>query len=143
MALRLMSPEEAIGEAVAGSLNWNEVRQLAKRVIEDGEPLVLTEEILAILRRTAHEVAIDDNEAEQALRTVPQATELLRKMAHRIRDGSHRLSRALSQMYHLRDAGDLEAARQQLRDVLTVEVVPHYRDIAEASLRALDDPEDN
>jgi hypothetical protein len=28
-----------------------------------------------------------------------------------------------------------------MRDVLAVEVVPHYRDIAEASLEALDDPE--
>jgi DUSAM domain-containing protein len=141
MALRFVPPEEAIGEAVAEALNWNDVRQLAKRVIEDGEPLVLTEEVRATLRRTAREVAIDAEEAERALHTVPDARELLVELARRIRDGSHRLSRALSQMYRLRDAGDLEGARQQMRDVLAVEVVPHYRDIAEASLEALDDPE--
>jgi DUSAM domain-containing protein len=143
MALRFVSPEEAIGEAVAEALNWNDVRQLAKRVIEDGEPFVLTDEVRATLRRTAGEVAINAEEAEQALHTVPGARALLVEIARRIRDGSHRLSRALSQMYRLRDAGDLEGARQKMREVLAVEVVPHYRDIAEASLEALDDPGDD
>ncbi len=83
---------------------------------------------------------IDAEEAEQALRAVPEATTLLRTMTRRIRDGSHRLSLALAQMYRLRDAGDLEGARQQMREVLAVEVVPHYRDIAATSLKSLDDP---
>jgi DUSAM domain-containing protein len=126
---------------VSGPLNWNDVRALAKRVLEGGEPLVLTDEVHAILRRTAREVAIDADAAEQALRAQPEATALLREMTRRIRDGSHRLSRALAQMYRLRDAGDLEGARQQMREVLAVEVVPHYRDIAETSLESLDGPE--
>jgi DUSAM domain-containing protein len=134
-------PEETIGEAVSEALNWDDVRALAKRVLEEGEPLVLTDDVRAILRRTAREVAIGAEEAEQALYTESAATDLLRKMARRIRDGSHRLSRALTQMYRLRDAGDLEGARQQMRDVLAVEAVPHYRAIAETSLEALDDPE--
>jgi len=124
-------------------LNWDEVKGLAKRVLEEGEPLVLTDEVRAILRRTAKEVAIEAEEADQALHTPLAATDLLQKMTRRIRDGSHRLSRALTQMYRLRDAGDMEGARQQMRNVLAVEVVPHYRDIAEASLEALDDPEDD
>jgi DUSAM domain-containing protein len=137
-----VSPNEAIGEAVSKALNWNDVRGLAKRVLEEGEPLLLTDEVRAILRRTAREVAIDAEEVEQALHTELAATDLLRNMARRIRDGSHRLSRALTQMYRLRDSGDLEGARQQMRDVLAVEVVPHYRDIAEVSLKALDDPKE-
>jgi DUSAM domain-containing protein len=126
---------------VSDALNWNDVRELAKRILEEGEPLLLTDEVRAILRRTAREVAIDAEEAEQALRAVPEATTLLRTMTRRIRDGSHRLSRALAQMYRLRDAGDLEGARLQMREVLAVEVVPHYRDIAATSLKSLDDLE--
>ena len=124
---------------MSDALNWDELRQLASRVIEGGEPLVLTDEVRDLLRRTAPQVAMDTEEAEQALRTVPNATELLREMARRIREGSHRLSRALSRMYRLRDAGDLDGARQQMRDVLAVELVPHYRSIAETSLDALED----
>ena len=126
---------------MSDALNWNDVRELAKRVLEEGEPLPFTDEVRAILRRTAREVAIDAEEAEQALHAVPEATTLLRTVTQRIRDGSHRLSRALAQMYRLRDAGDLEGARQQMREVLAVEVVPHYRDIAATSLKSLDDPE--
>jgi DUSAM domain-containing protein len=126
---------------VSGPLNWNDVRALAKRVLEGGEPLVLTDEVHTILRRTAREVAIDATEVEQALRAEPEAIALLREVNRRIRDGSHRLSRALAQMYRLRDMGDLEGARQQMREVLAMEVVPHYRDIAQTSLEALDSPE--
>ena len=124
---------------MSDALNWDEVRQLASRVIEGGEPLVLTDEVRGILRRTAPQVAISTEETERGLSTVPNATELLREIARRIRDGSHRLSRALSRMYRLRDAGDLDGARQQMRDVLAVEIVPHYRDIAETSLEALEE----
>jgi DUSAM domain-containing protein len=143
VALRFVPPEEAIGETVPQELNWDDVRGLAKRVLEEGEPLVLTDEVRAILRRTAGEVAIGAEEAEQALHSELAATDVLRKIAGRIRDGSYRLSRALTQMYRLRDAGDEEGARQQMRDVLAVEVVPHYRDIAEDALGALDDPEED
>jgi hypothetical protein len=41
-------------------------------------------------------------------------------------------------MYKLRDAGDLEGARQQMRDVLAVDPVPHHRWIAEGQLAQLD-----
>lgn len=143
MALRSVLPEEVIGKPMPEGLNWDDVRGLAKQVLEEGNPLILTDQVRTILRRTAREVAIDAEQAEQALQTVEAATDLLRKMARRIRDGSYRLSRALTQMYSLRDAGDLEGARQQLRDVLAVEVVPHYRDIAEDALEALDDPEED
>jgi hypothetical protein len=40
----------------------------------------------------------------------------------------------------LRDKGDLEGARQQMRGVLAVEVVPRYRQMAEENLRGLDEP---
>jgi len=52
------------------------------------------------------------------------ATLLLRKIRERMHTGSRRLTRALHQMYILRDAGDLEGARQQMRNVLEVEVIP-------------------
>lgn len=41
-------------------------------------------------------------------------------------------------MYELQAAGDLEEARQQMRDVLAVEIVPLYREIAEGEISKLD-----
>jgi hypothetical protein len=43
-------------------------------------------------------------------------------------------------MADLRDAGDLEGARQQIRDWLVVEVVPRFRRAAEENLAHLDEP---
>ena len=43
-------------------------------------------------------------------------------------------------MRDLQNAGDLEAARQQLCDLLAVEVVPRFRRAAEENLSALDKP---
>lgn len=43
-------------------------------------------------------------------------------------------------MMSLRDAGNLEGARQQMRDLLAVEVVPKYRQAAEEMLAYLDEP---
>jgi DUSAM domain-containing protein len=68
---------------------------------------------------------------------VERATELLHSMRRRITDGSNRIMDALHLMYRLEERGDLDGARQQMRDVLAVEVVPHYRDIAEGQLERL------
>jgi DUSAM domain-containing protein len=42
-----------------------------------------------------------------------------------------RLQKALVRMMRLRDSGNLEGARQQIRDVLAVEVIPKFRREAE------------
>lgn len=126
---------------MAEGLNWDDLRELARRVFDEGQPLVLTDEVRATLRRCAPQVAITPEAAEQALRSELSATALLEEIARRIREGSHRLSRALSQTYRLQQSGDLESARQPMLDLLAVEVVPHYREIAQSQLKALDDPE--
>ncbi|WP_225411218.1 DUSAM domain-containing protein [Stigmatella hybrida] len=118
--------------------DWYPIRMLDNRV-QQGEPLVLTTEVRGLLQRTAPTVAISEAEAEAALASPEQATALLQEMRRRITEGSRRLSRALNQMYKLRDRRDLEGARQQLRDVLAVEVVPHYRNIAQGQLENLGD----
>lgn len=118
--------------------DWNQIWVLDNRV-EQGQPLELTDDVRDLLRRTAPTVAIGTTEAEAALASVESATALLRKIAARIRDGSHRLSRALNRMYTREEKGDLSGARQQMRDLLAVEVVPHYRNIAEGQLERLDD----
>ncbi len=41
-------------------------------------------------------------------------------------------------MTSLRDSGDIAGARQQMRDVLAVEVVPRFRQAAEEQLKGLD-----
>lgn len=118
--------------------DWYPIRMLDNRV-QQGEVLELTTDVLELLRRTAPTVAIGANEAEAALASVESSTALLQEIAARIRDGSHRLSRALDRMYTREGKGDLAGARQQMRDLLAVEVVPHYRDIAEGELERLDE----
>ncbi|SES83714.1 DUSAM domain-containing protein [Stigmatella erecta] len=118
--------------------DWYPIRMLDNRV-QQGEPLVLTPEVRGLLQRTAPTVAINEAETEAALASPEKATALLQEMRRRITEGSRRLSRALNQMYRLRDGRDLEGARQQLRELLAVEVVPHYRNIAEGQLEKLGD----
>jgi DUSAM domain-containing protein len=118
-------------------IHWDPIRALAKRVLDQGEPLELTDETRALLLRSAREVAIIDEDAESALRSVSTATTLLQEVRRRISDGSARLSRAQIRAYELRDAGDLDGARQIMRDVLAVEVVPFYREQAEIVLEKL------
>lgn len=120
--------------------DWYPIRMLDNRV-QQGEPLVLTDDVRALLRRTAPTVAISEAEAAAALTSTESATALLHEMRRRITEGSRRLSRGLHQMYRLRDARDLEGARQQMREILAVEVVPHYRDIAEGQLECLREAE--
>jgi DUSAM domain-containing protein len=119
--------------------DWYPIRMLDNRV-QQGEPLELTPEVCDLLRRTAPTVAISAATAETELASVKTATTLLHEMRRRITEGSNRLMDALHRMYRMEEKGDLEAARQQMRDVLAVEVVPHYRDIAEGQLERLDDP---
>jgi DUSAM domain-containing protein len=119
--------------------DWQPLQDLARRVLEHNEPLVLTEDVSALLRRTGGQVAVDATEVEQALSDVPRATSLLREISCRIAEGSHRLGPALSRMYRLRDAGDIEGACRQMEEVLAVEVVPLYRNIASGELEKLEE----
>lgn len=123
--------DEQSAEEVEG--DWHLIRVLDNR-IQQGEALALTDDVRDLLRRTAPTVAVSTAELEAALTTVESTTSLLREMRRRITEGSHRLGDALHLMYRFRDKGDLEGARQQMRDVLAVEVVPFYREIAEGQL---------
>jgi DUSAM domain-containing protein len=124
---------------MSDTIDWEPLRDLARRVLERGEPLELTEGTRALLLETASEVGIRQQEAEEALHDVSTATPLLAEAIRRIDEGSERLD-ALERAYELRDEGDFEGARQQLRDVLAVEVVPQYRRMAEEHLAGLDAP---
>jgi DUSAM domain-containing protein len=117
---------------------WEQLPVLARRV-EQGLELELTDELRDFLRRAASTVAIREAEAETALESREGAAVLLRMMLGRIRDGERRITEALFRMTSLRDAGDVEGARQQMRDVLAVELVPLYREMAEENLAGLDE----
>lgn len=117
---------------------WHQIRELDNRVAR-GEPLELSERVRDLLLRAAPTVAIESADAEAALAMTESATALLRKVRERVREGSNRINNALLRMYALQDAGDLEGARQQMQDVLAVEVVPLYREIAEGEIEKLDD----
>jgi DUSAM domain-containing protein len=112
---------------MSGKVDWGPIRELAQRVLEKGEPLELTDDVRALLRRSAREVAIPAQEAVNALRSPRTAIALLRKIRRRIRDGSWRLTVAGNRVSRLEDAGDLAGAREQIKKVLAVEVVPLYR----------------
>lgn len=119
--------------------NWDPFRALARRVLREGAPLVLTAEVRALLLRTAQEVAISD--AAAAVSTEEGALALVREAARRITDGSNRLTDALHLMWRYQRAGDYDSARQQMLDVLAVEVVPYYRAMAQGQLDDMaDDP---
>ena len=83
---------------------------------------------------------MSEAETEPALGSPESAGALLGQIMGRLRDASDRLKSAMSRMMELRDAGDLEGARQQIREWLAVEVVPRYRRAAEENLAGLDEP---
>ncbi|QDE66052.1 MULTISPECIES: DUSAM domain-containing protein [Myxococcus] len=119
---------------------WHAIRELNRRVNDLGEPLALTDEIRALLRDTASDVAIASDTVALALQGNASATELLREVAKRIREGSWRLSRALTEANRRQEAGDTDGARAALMELLAVEVVPFYRELAQVQLDALDEP---
>jgi DUSAM domain-containing protein len=122
---------------MSGEINWDSIRDLAQRVFERGESLELTEDTRSLLARTAKEVGIGPQDAEEALRSGTTARTLLGEAIRRINEGSDRLSDALLEMYDLRDKGNFEGACQLMRNLLTLEVVPLYRSQAEGLLEEL------
>ncbi len=122
---------------VSDEINWGPIRDLAQRVLERSEPLELSDGTRALLIKSAREVAISAQDAEDALRSLPSATALLREIRQRIREGSRRLSKARDRVEELQEKGDLNGAQQVIRDLLTVEVVPLYREQAEILLDEL------
>lgn len=116
--------------------DWHEIRVLDNR-IQRGESLELTNDVRDLLKRTAPMVAISEADVETALASVDSGVVLLHEIRRRITEGSNRLVDALHRMYQLREKGDLDGARQQMRDVLAVEVVPLYREVAEGEIEKL------
>jgi len=117
-------------------LDWAPIRDLARRV-RNGERLTLTDDVRELLERTASEVGMSKADAASALASTASAEALVLELARRIKEGSDRLMDALHRAKRFRLAGDFDSARQELREVLAVEVVPHYREIAEGQLEDL------
>lgn len=115
---------------------WEPIRELEQQV-KRGQPLQLTATVRDLLRRAAPTVAMSGAEAEAALASVESATSLLLEIRQRMRDSSRWFINAMHEMSRLRDSGDLEGARQQMYEVLAVERVPFYREIAEGELEKL------
>lgn len=110
--------------------DWHEIRMLDNR-LQRGETLEWTRDVRELLERTAPTVALSELEVQTGLSSPERGIALLQEIRRRITEGSNRLVDALHRMYQLRDEGDLDGARQQLREVLAVEVVPLYRRIAQ------------
>ena len=122
---------------MAEGADLDDVWVLCRDVLENGAPLDLTDETRALLLRTAQQVAISEQDAEDALHGLPTAMTLLREIRQRIRDGANRLGKAEDRVEELQEKGDLEGAQQVIRDVLAVEVVPFYREQAKTLLDEL------
>ncbi len=116
--------------------DWEEIRGLAEQV-EKGQPLELSTAVCELLRRATRQVALSDDDAAQGLRSPSEAANLVAKISRRIRVGSRRLSRAIVDASRLQEAGNIQGARKLLEEVLAVEVVPLYREIAQTQLNAL------
>lgn len=118
---------------------WEQVRKLHYQINKLGHMLRLVDALRDFLRRAAATVAISEAEAETALSSDESATVLLREIRTRMLEGSRRSKKAIYRMYVLRETGDLQGARQLMHEVLAVEVVPHFRKLAEDELRYLDE----
>lgn len=116
--------------------DWHKVQELATQLQREGRTQ-LSEAERALLRRVAPEVAISDAETEKALEGPSSGVDLAMEVGRRIREGSRRLMRAISEAHRLHAAGDMPGARRRLEDLLAVEVVPLYRKQAEAELAHL------
>ncbi|MCY1035894.1 DUSAM domain-containing protein [Corallococcus sp. BB11-1] len=122
---------------MAEDIDWEEVRGLAARV-EAGRALEFTPGVRELLLRTAQQVAMPESEAQAAVQDVATATTLLREIRARIRNCSMRLMKARSEVRRLRQAGDIAGAREVMEQLLSVEEVPLYRELAEIALEDLD-----
>jgi DUSAM domain-containing protein len=120
------------------ALDWEAVREL-EAALHRGQSLELSDDVLDLLRRAAQQVALADAETVQGLRSPADAATLVTEIRRRIREGSRRLSRAIVDADRRKNAGDIQGARQLLVDLLAVEVVPLYRQTAQAQLEALDE----
>lgn len=118
--------------------DWEAVREL-EAALHRGQSLELTDDVLDLLRRAAQQVALADSETLQGLRSPSDAATLVTEIRRRIREGSRRLSRAIVDSDRRKKAGDIQGARQLLVDLLAVEVVPLYRQSAQAQLEGLDE----
>ncbi|WP_164013620.1 DUSAM domain-containing protein [Pyxidicoccus trucidator] len=120
--------------------DWDRLIEWGQR-LQRGETLELTDDFRELLRRVAGDLAVSDAEALDALSAPATATALVRELNRRIRDGSRRLSRTLADANRRKEAGDIEGARAVLESVLSVEVVPLYREQVEVALAHLEGPQ--
>ncbi|WP_434384277.1 DUSAM domain-containing protein [Melittangium boletus] len=129
----------ATGRINPGLHDRQQLTALSVRV-QRGHALEPTDDLRALLRRTASTAALSETDTEEALKSAQGAETLMGMVLSRFRESERRFLDAMYRMTSLRDSGDLEGARQQMRDVLAVEVVPQYRRMAEEQLRGLDSP---
>ena len=131
----------AVAEAMAYSPSAvsQQLAALEQR-LQRGHALELTDDLRDLLRQTAPTAAISEAETEEALKTPEGAVAIMVMILSRFRESERRFLNSMYRMTSLRDSGDIEGARQQMRDVLAVEIVPQYRRMAEEQLRGLDSP---
>lgn len=117
------------------SEDWQVMRELEARLKSDRTKLTAKE--LAIVRRAAAQVGLQEHEVRQALARESGQAELIVEVRRRIREGSQRLMRAFIQSQQLLDQGDATRAGEVLQSALEQEQIPFYRETIEAEMRNL------
>jgi DUSAM domain-containing protein len=123
-----------------GPHDWDKVLGLYSKLERD-EALELNEDVYALCRRVARDVAVSNDDVERALLSPNEMETLVRELRRRIFEGSRRLSKAFAESDRRKKAGDVAGAREVLEQVLAVEVVPLYRQHATTMLDYVDDLE--
>jgi DUSAM domain-containing protein len=127
------------GHVVPDFHPWEQVRSLGLR-LQQGHRLELRDDMQDFLRQTAPSAAFSEAETEDALRSVEEAEALLLEMLARLDEGQQRLKEAVGQMIDCEESGDHEGARQALREALSVQTIPRYREALEELLARYGQP---
>lgn len=117
---------------------WSVLEALEARVA--GARLELSEQERTAVAQAAPGVLLDEAAVLASLRDPTQAAATVLEMRARIRRGSQRLMRAVSESTRLHADGDVVGAERMLREVmLDSGELPFYREVAEAQLQSLTD----
>jgi DUSAM domain-containing protein len=116
--------------------DWDRLYGLEQQVKQDGG-LHPDEACREFLVRVAPTVGFTRDEAAAAIATAEGISRFVLEARRRIRDGSHRLSRALDREAELLEQGRLDEARLVFEAIMQDDPVPFYRELADTRLAKL------
>jgi DUSAM domain-containing protein len=144
-----MGLQDVLFTAVGGALmgykgmpeegDWDRLYELEQQVNQNGglDPDASCRELLV---RVAPTVGFTREEAATAIATVEGAGRFVLEARSRIREGSHRLTKAIIRRAELCEQGRPDEARPLFEAIIRDDPIPFYRELAENELWKLDHP---